>query len=44
MKLHGMGGRTVNTWRYISGAVKGPLVGIAKALGTVEKVLEVPAV
>ena len=41
MQLYGLGDRTGNAGRYISGCAKDPLVAIVKALNTVQKVLEV---
>ncbi|MCP4540467.1 MAG: M48 family peptidase [Chloroflexi bacterium] len=39
MHLYGLGDRTGNTWRYIAGYHKDPLIAIMKALAMVEQVL-----
>lgn len=41
MDFYGLGDNTGNAWKYISHYAKDPLVAITKALGTVERVLEV---
>jgi hypothetical protein len=41
MDLYGLGDHTGNAWRYISHYADDPIVAITKAMGTVEKVLQV---
>lgn len=41
MSLYGLGDRSGNAWKYISMYAKNPVAAVAKALSTVEKILQV---